>query len=392
MLQKTALDTILKRIKTGGVRVTYWDGDTRIYGNLSDPALHVRLNDPAIVAAMAKNTSLAIGEGYMNGTVEVDGPLDELAELAFKNQRAFDLPGTNRLHKHNRNVKSNQPRLIGHHYDLGNDFYQLWLDKETLGYTCSYYKTPHDTLEDGQRQKFDHVLNKLRLEKGHELLDIGFGWGYLLIRAAKRFGVKGFGVSLSREQLKFARAWAKREGVDHLVTYELMNYQDLPKLKRQFDRIVSIGFFEHVGQGHHRTYFDIVGKLLKNDGVSVLHCITQLTEAPPDAWMDRYIFPGGYIPSAREVTAYFPEFNFVIKDYENIGPHYIATLEEWWQRFELHKEEIISKYDERFYRMWRFYLAGSISGFRSGVINLSQWTFTRIPSLDWPLTREYLYK
>jgi cyclopropane-fatty-acyl-phospholipid synthase len=393
MLEKMLLDKILQRIVQGGVRVTYWDGDSRVYGGLPDPALHVTLTDKKLVRAIAKNISLGVGEAYMDGKLLVDGPLDQLAALAYDNPQAFDIVNSNRLHKgFHRNNRRNQPKLIAHHYDLGNDFYELWLDTETLGYTCGYYKTPQDTLEQGQVQKFDHVLNKLQIKPGQELLDIGFGWGYLLIRAAKRYGIKGVGVSLSREQHAYACEWAKREGVEKLVAFELMNYQDLPKLKRQFDRVVSIGFFEHVGRGNHQTYFDTVNKMLRPDGISVLHCITQQQEAFTDAWLDRYIFPGGYVPSIREVTARLPSHDFILKDYENIGPHYIPTLEAWWQRFEANKQQVIGMYDERFYRMWRLYLASSIAAFRTGTYNLSQYTFARKPGLDWPLTRAYLYK
>ncbi len=393
MVEKVLLDKMLRRIKHGSLKLTYWDGDTKTYGESDKPELHVTITDKKIVRALAKDPSLGVGEAYMDGTLLVDGPIDQLSEIGYLNVEAFNMTGHRHAYKgFNRNIKKNQSKLISYHYDLGNDFYELWLDKETLGYTCSYYKSPNDTLEDGQRQKFDHVLSKLQIKPGQELLDIGFGWGYLLIRAAKRFGVKGFGVSLSKEQHDYAQAWAKREKVDHLVTFELMNYQDLPKLKRQFDRIVSVGFFEHVGRGNHETYFEIISKLLKPDGISLLHCISQQVETPPDTWFDKYIFPGGYVPSIREVTARFPEYGFVLKDYENIGPHYIPTLEEWLKRFEEHKQTVISMYDERFYRMWKFYLATSIGAFRSGAVSLSQWTFTRAPGNDWPLTREHIYK
>lgn len=393
MLEKALLDKILGRIKNGGLRVTYWDGDSHIYGKEKNPELHVTIKDPKVVRAIARHPSIGAGEAYMDGSILVDGPLEKLADVGRSNQHVFDLAGASQVYKSfHRNVKHNQRKLISYHYDVGNDFYKLWLDNETLGYTCSYYKTPKDTLEQGQIQKFDHILNKLRLEPGQELLDIGFGWGYLLIRAAKRFGVTGYGVSLSQEQHDYATAWAKREGVEKLVKYELMNYQDLPKLKRQFDRVVSVGFFEHVGRGNHATYFDIVNKVLRPEGLSVLHSMTHQKESPTDPWIDKYVFPGGYIPSIRETTSHMADYGFIIKDYENIGPHYIPTLEEWWRRYEDHKEKIIDMYDERFYKMWRLYLAMSLGAFRSGSLSLSHWTFTREPGLKWPLTREYLYK
>lgn len=393
MLEKALLDKKLRRIEYGGMAVTYWDGTTKVYGKHKKPVLHLTITDKKVVRAMSKNPSLGFGEAYMDGSLQIEGPIDQLVELAYLNAHVFDLKGASRAYKaHNQNRKHEQQKHISYHYDLGNGFYKLWLDSETLGYTCSYYKKPTDSLEAGQKQKFDHVLNKLQINPGMELLDIGFGWGYLLIRAAKRFGVKGFGVSLSREQLAYARAWARKEKVDHLVTFELMNYQDLPKLKRQFDRIVSIGFFEHVGKESQDVYFKVVDKLLKPDGVSVLHSISQQYDAMPDPWLDKYIFPGYFVPSASRVFEQLAGSNFVVKDYENIGPHYIKTVGQWWERFEEHKDEVIDKYGERFYRMWRFYLGSCQGGLRAGDIHLSQWTFTRPPANDWPLTREHLYK
>lgn len=391
MLQKTILINLLKKLRDANLVVTFWDGDKKTYKtNPKRPKVQITIKDPGFVKKLLKNASLAVGEAYMDETLLVDGPLEEFTAIGFRNAKLMNLG--ERFRGLNRNVKKLQRKYISYHYDIGNDFYKLWLDKETLGYTCSYYKSPKDTLETAQIQKFDHILNKLQLKKGMELLEIGFGWGYLLVRAAKRFGIRGYGVSLSKEQLEFANSLAKKAGVSHLVTFKLMNYQDLPKLKKQFDRVVSVGFMEHVGQGNHATYFKLVNKMLKDGGISVLHCITTHKEQPTYPWLDKYIFPGGYMPSIREITSLLPDFDFELKDYENIGLHYIPTLKEWWKRFESHKPEIIKMYDERFYRMWRFWLAASVASFQNGDIHLSQWVFTKGFVKDWPLTREYLYK
>lgn len=387
------LDKLLRRIQQGSLRVTYWDGDSRVYGDDRRPAVHVMIKTPKVLRAIAKNPSIGAGESYMDGNLVIEGPLDKLAELGHANRQILENAGAKKFYSgFNRNIKRLQQKHVSHHYDLGNDFYKLWLDKETLGYTCSYYKKPSDSLEKAQVQKYDHILNKLRIEPKHRILDIGFGWGYFLIRAAKRFGVRGLGVSLSREQYIYAVEWARREHVDKLVTFKLMNYQDLPKLNKKFDRIVSIGFFEHVGKGNHDTYFKIIDTMLTKDGISFLQSITHQKELNTDAWIDKYIFPGGYIPSIRETTSLMAHYNFIIKDYENLGPHYVRTLEEWWRRFEKNKSNVIAMYDERFYRMWRLYLSMSIGAFRTGSTSLSQWTFTRLPGNDWPLTREYIYK
>lgn len=392
MLTKKLIDKMLSKIRYGGLKVIYWDGTHMFYGPDLSSKIVLKIKSPLSLLKMKKNISLAFGEAYVAGDIECDQLIDFL-RLAHLNGRLINITASNnKFTGRNKNVRSRQKALIKYHYDLGNDFYKLWLDKQTLGYTCSYFKTKNDTLEQGQVQKFDHVLNKLQLTKDTTLLEIGFGWGYLLVRAAKRFGVKGFGVSLSEEQLKYARGYAKKQKVDHLVTFKLMNYQDLPNLNRQFDRVVSVGFFEHVGQGNHDTYFKVVDAMLKPKGISVLHCITQQVENKTDAWVDRYIFPGGYIPSIREVTARLPEYNFRLKDYENIGTHYIRTCQEWLNRVEKHKKTIINMYDEKFYRMWTFWLAGSVAAFDVGNLDLSQWVFTKGYVKDWPLTRDFLYR
>jgi cyclopropane-fatty-acyl-phospholipid synthase len=291
------------------------------------------------------------------------------------------------LHK---NKKPNQARYIAHHYDIGNEFYKLWLDA-TMNYSCAYFKTKKDSLEAAQQQKTEHILRKLQLQPGMKLLDIGSGWGYLLVQAAKKYKVKGFGVSLSQEQVTYAQELAKREGVEKLVTFRYLNYQDIPSTQK-FDRIVSVGFFEHVGRGNLDNYFDALDRHLKPDCISVLHCITHQDEAPSDTWVDNYIFPGGYIPSVRQTTNILASHGFYLFDYENLGQHYALTIEQWWRRFERNKKKIIEMYDERFYRMWRLYLIGAMTTFKTGNSNLSQWTFKKGKNPDWPLTREYLYR
>ncbi len=385
------LDKLLRRIKAGGIEVEYWDGKRHSYGP-DKPRLKVTVNDRYLLLKLLRSPSLAVGEAYMDGRLVVDGPIDELFVLGKRNASEYKWFDSLKLLLRNRNTKSRQAKQIEHHYDLGNDFYERWLDKETLGYTCGYYHSWSDSLEESQSQKFDHVLNKLQIGPGMTLLDIGFGWGYLLIRAAKRFGVKGLGVSLSQEQVKYARRWAKREGVDKLVDFRFMNYQDLPELNKQFDRVVSIGFFEHVGKGNHRVYFETVNQMLKDNGVSVLHCITKQKEGPMNPWLVRYIFPGTYVPSVRYVTSLMPDYDFRIIDYENIGQHYVQTLVGWRERFEAEQDWVIMRYGERFYRMWLLYLVGGKNSFQDGLVDLSQWTFTKGLNPGLPPTRAHLYK
>ncbi len=391
-MEKKLINKLLMQLKHGTLSVTYWDGETKAYGQ-GLPKAHLTLNDRKLLRKIIKSPSLALGEAYMNGAIDVDEPLEDLLKLAELNPLNLNSGSTRAQLRHlNKNKKTAQADYIAHHYDVGNDFYKLWLDTETMLYTCAYFKTPQDTLAQAQVQKVDHVLRKLQIESGQSLLDMGCGWGYLLLRAAEKHGATGLGVTLSREQHAYATAEAKRRGLDKQISFELLNYQDLLQRQQTYDRVVSVGLLEHVGRNNHQNYFDVVNHTLKDGGISVLHSITHQNESPSDAWIDKYIFPGGYIPSVREITSLMANNNFYIFDYENIGQHYAMTIDHWWQNFEAHKDEVITMYDERFYRMWQLYLIGALNTFRTGSAHLSQWVFKKGPDPSWQLTRGYLYK
>lgn len=391
MIEKQLLNGILSHISSGGVRVDYWDGTSVTYGP-GKPLTAITIKHPKAVRAMIKNLSLGFGESYMNGLIDIEGPLDEINRLAVENAPKFKaLRKLRWARAHNRNVRGQQQRQIAHHYDIGNDFYRLWLDK-SLTYSCAYFASPKDSLETAQLGKVDHILRKLQLTKDTSLLDIGSGWGTLLIRAAKEYGISGLGITLSREQLKHATDAAQAVGVGDRIRFELLNYQDLAESSERFDRIVSVGMFEHVGRGNHGTYFSAVQKLLKPQGISVLHSITHEHVTLPDPWIDKYIFPGGYIPAISQVVSAFPKYDFHLYDYENLRIHYAMTLDEWLRRFEKRKAAILKMYDERFYRMWRLYLASASAAFRYGDIGLSQFVFSKGLNNSLPLTREFLYQ
>jgi len=390
-VEKTLLDKLLSHMKSGGVRVTYWDGTTVKYGP-DKPLLHVTVHSPKAVRAIARHTSVGFGESYMDGLIDVKGPIDQVNRMSIENTPTNKVLRKVRLRRaKNSNRRGRQRGYIAHHYDIGNDFYKLWLDK-SMTYSCAYFRKPSDSLEKAQSQKVDHILRKLQLKKGMHLLDIGSGWGTLLIRAAKEYGVTGVGVTLSRNQRAHAEEAAKKAGVDKLVKFELLNYQDLAERGDKFDRIVSVGMFEHVGKGNQPKYFSAIDKMLKPQGLSVLHTISHAHETPTDPWIDKYIFPGGYLPTVGQVVNQLPRYNFYLADYENLRMHYAMTLDEWLRRFELHKKEVLDMYDERFYRMWRLYLGSSSAAFRYGDLSLSQFVFTKGQNNDLPLTREFLYK
>lgn len=392
MLEKAFIDKLLNRLQTGSLEVVFWDGSKKTYGD-GQPRAKVALKSKSVARAMMRNLSLGTGESYMDKSLDIKEPLDNFFRIVYENQAYFQkLLNLTLTYRRQTNKKNAQKKYIQHHYDLSNNFYKLWLDNDTMAYTCAYFKTEKDTLELAQSQKFDHVLRKLQLQKGHSVLDIGCGWGHLLVRAAKKYGATGLGVTLSEEQYKYATAMAKREGVANKIQFELLNYQDLYERDIQFDRVMSVGIMEHVGQGNHGDYFKVLDKMLKPGGVSLFHTISQQTEDITDAWIDKHIFPGGYLPSIRELTSYLPEYNLRLIDYENLRIHYAMTLDEWSKRFEAHKTQVIKMFDERFYLMWRFWLAGSSASFRYGGSDLSQFVVTKGINNELPLTRDHIYK
>lgn len=385
-------DQVLRRlVKYGRVEVEYWNGKVRRYdgsAGLNGPVLRVTIKSPKVVRRMVVNASLAAGEGYMDGQLLIDE--DQLAllfELIARNQ-----PSTPRrqLARRASSRRWAQRRNIVTHYDVGNDYYDLFLGR-TRAYSCAYFA--HDEsmgLDEAQYAKMDHLLRKLRLEPGMTVLDIGCGWGYLAVAAAKR-GAKVLGITLSSEQLRGARELAVREGVEDLVQFELTNYQDLKGV--QFDRVISVGMFEHVGRGNRNQYFAAVKRLLVPGGVSVLHTITQQQPRPVDAWIDRYIFPGGYLPLVAEIEEGLARHGLWSVDRENLWWHYAETLRLWREDHRRSREAIIDTFDERFYRMRDLWLAGSEAGFRHGQLGLTQVVFVNGKPDDgtWPRTRGYLY-
>ena len=284
--------------------------------------------------------------------------------------------------------KKNQKKEVVTHYDIGNDFYRLWLD-ETMSYSCAYFKSSSDSLYEAQKNKVEHILQKLYLEEGMTLLDIGCGWGFLLIEAAKKYKIRGTGITLSREQYKAFKQTIQEESLENYLTVELMDYRDLPKMGKQFDRVVSIGMVEHVGRENYQLFNDCINKVLKDGGLYLLHYISALKEYPGDAWIKKYIFPGGVIPSLREMLYCAAEDNFHTIDVENLRLHYNRTLLCWEKNFKDHINEVRKMFDERFVRMWDLYLSACAATFHNGIIDVHQILFSKGINNELPMVRWY---
>ena len=284
--------------------------------------------------------------------------------------------------------KKNQEKEVRSHYDIGNDFYKLWLD-ETMSYSCGYFLHEDDSLYQAQVNKVDYILKKLHLSQGMSLLDSGCGWGFLLIEAAKKYGVHGMGITLSHEQYEEFKRRIREQNLDDLLEVALMDYRDLPKMNRTFDRVVSVGMVEHVGRHNYQLFMDCAKKVLKPGGLFLLHFISALKEHAGDPWIKKYIFPGGVIPSLREMLSCAAEDDFHTLDAENLRLHYNRTLLCWDKNYREHMDQIREMFDERFVRMWDLYLAACAATFHNGIIDLHQVLFSNGINNDVPMVRWY---
>ena len=341
------------------------------------------------VSELLNSTSIALGEGYMDGKIEIEGNLYEALDAFLGQMGQFSTDET-ALKKliHTSISKKNQEKEVTSHYDIGNDFYKLWLD-ETLSYSCAYFKNPEDTLYQAQVNKVDYILEKLNLKEGMSLLDIGCGWGYLLIEAVKKYKVKGTGITLSREQYKEFQKRILDEGLENNLTVELMDYRDLPEEGKKYDRIVSVGMVEHVGRENYQLFINSVSQVMKDGGAFLLHFISALKEHSGDAWIKKYIFPGGVVPSLREMIYTLSEDDFHVLDVENLRLHYNKTLLCWEKNYKESLEQVRKMFDEKFVRMWDLYLSSCAATFHNGIIDLHQILVTKGINNNWPMVRWY---
>ncbi|MBX4261388.1 cyclopropane-fatty-acyl-phospholipid synthase family protein [Clostridium estertheticum] len=390
MTDKLFYKTLLKSMFSDPFEIRFWDGDEEKYGE-GESKFKIILNEPIPKGDIINNPSIALGEGYMTKKLEVVGSVQSVIESLYNNKESFLKKSAKYQHliKKIKNSIKRSKDNIEFHYDIGNDFYKLWLD-DTMSYSCGYFKNDTDSLYQAQINKINHILKKLNLKEGQTLLDIGCGWGELIITAAKQYKVKAIGITLSEEQFEKVNERIKAEGLEDLVEVKLEDYRELKNLK--FDRIVSIGMLEHVGLDNLSEYFHVVNSLLNDKGLSLVHCITGINEGGTNTWIDKYIFPGGHVPAIKTIISDIAEQNFELIDIESLRRHYGKTLEHWAGNFENALPIIEKSKEKTFIRMWRLYLNSCAASFNCGNINLHQILFAKGVNNDLPLTREYLYK
>ena len=386
-LEEKAMVSFLKRFDANPFKVKFKDNEYLI--GEGEPTFTVDLKEPIPVSKLMESTSIALGEAYMDGALVIEGDLYYALNHFLGQMDSFSTSG-DVLSKltHNPLTKKKQAEEVQSHYDIGNDFYKLWLD-ETMCYSCAYFKTPEDTLYQAQVNKVDRILEKLYLHEGDRLLDIGCGWGFLLIEAAKKYKIKGTGITLSHEQYDEFNRRIKDQHLEDYLTVKLMDYRDLPKSGLKFDRVVSVGMVEHVGRDNYQLFNDCVDAVLEEGGLFLLHFISGMHEKPGDAWMSKYIFPGGMLPSLREMITDMTEDNFHVQDVENLRMHYNMTLLEWDKNFRAQLDKVRTMFDERFIRMWDLYLNGCAAGFYTGMMDLHQILVTKGVNNKLPITRWY---
>jgi len=382
--------TLFKNMFSDTFEIKFMDGSEEKYGE-GESKFKIIINEPILKGDIINNPSVAFGEGYMTKKIDIEGSVQTVIESLYKNKESF-LKKSAIYQKLIKKIKSSIKRSkdnIEFHYDIGNDFYKLWLD-DGMNYSCGYFNNDLDSLNEAQSNKINHILKKLNLEEGQSLLDIGCGWGELIIRAAKQYKVRAIGITLSSEQFQRVNERIKAEGLENLVEVRLQDYREIRDVS--FDKIVSIGMLEHVGEENLSEYFSIVKNLLKDKGLSLLHCITGVNEGGNNTWIDKYIFPGGHVPGIKNIITDIAEQNFELLDLESLRRHYGKTLEHWAENFEEALPIIEKSKDETFIRMWRLYLNSCAASFNCGNINLHQILFAKGVNNDLPLTRGYMDK
>ena len=364
-------------------------GDKKYTIGEGNPEFTIIVNKDIPKKDILVSAELALGEAYMRKDIEIEGDLFKAlcVVLGHVNKDSINKKVLSSLFNMGLR-KKDQKQQVSSHYDLGNDFYSLWLD-ETMSYSCAYFKEEEDSLKDAQYQKVHHILDKLHLQEGMTLLDIGCGWGFLLIEAALKYGVKGYGCTLSEEQWKKGQERIKQFCLEGQVQIDLIDYRDVAASGRQFDRMVSVGMLEHVGRPNLPIYMEDASSMLKEGGLFLLHYISDPAEKETSAWIRKYIFPGGSLPSLREIIGLAYEYDMNVLDVENLRFHYYKTLMHWYNNFQGVRDQVEQVRGTEFVRMWDLYLCGCAAGFYIGNMDLHQILMTKCINNTLPLTRWY---
>jgi len=354
----------------------------------------VRIADRSTLRGLLRDAQIRFGDAYSTGQIEIEGDLVRFMEAVF---RALNRPSAREtiaarvagwLHRPRRNSLAGSRDNIHRHYDLGNNFYSLWLGA-TMAYTCAYYPSADATLEQAQVAKMEHVCRKLRIAASDRVVEAGCGWGSLALHIGGRYGAKVRAFNISKEQLEFARHRARAEGLEHRVEFIEDDYRNI---QENSDVFVSVGMLEHVGLDHYPELGRVICGSLSSEGRGLIHSIGRNRPGLLHPWIERRIFPGAYPPSLGEMMQIFEPWGLSVLDVENLRLHYAKTCRHWLERYEAVSDKVLAMFsDEPFVRMWRLYLAGSIAAFNTGSLQLFQVLFTKQENNAIPLTREYMY-
>ena len=387
-----------KLIKEDGFVLVDANSNNHVIGTpKKENPLKLKILDKKLHYKLFFYPDLFFGEAYTDGSIVIEnGTLNEFLEITFKNvgrnetnlfNTALNKFGGTYRFLTNFNFISKSKSNVAHHYDISDDLYELFLDTKRQ-YSCAYFKNENDTLETAQNNKINHIIKKLNLKANQRVLDIGSGWGSLAIEIAKKSQCEVVGITLSENQLKYSKKKAKEMNLENQVQFKLIDYR---QINEKFDRVVSVGMFEHVGRKFYNKYFKQVSNLLKDDGVALIHTIGSVNPPrDPHPWITKYIFPGGYTPSLSEITLPIEKSGLIISDLEILRMHYAHTLRHWKERFLKEKEKVLEMFDEKFFRMWEFYLTASQMAFKWGDQVVFQFQLTKKKDTT-SITRDYIY-
>jgi cyclopropane-fatty-acyl-phospholipid synthase len=404
---KDLFDRLFSQASGMPFRVTYPDGSIVKYGGDGEPRFNLIFRTEKAMRAILVNVDLGFGEAYMVGDIDIEGSMVDLMTMVMTTDlvSAFrkvvyspanilrHLPDQARVfwqYLYQRHTYENDKRYISEPYDLGNEFYALWLDKD-MQYTCGYFKSPEDSIDLAQDQKREHLCRKLLLQPGDTLLDIGCGWGGMMIYAAQHYGITGVGVTLSKEQAEESNRRIKKAGLQDRIHVEHADYRDLPKQGRVFDKVVSVGCLEHIGERNHDLFFSIAKQSLKPNGTLVIHTIGKMKPGQSLAFGNKHVFPGVYTATLSEISLCAQKLEMRIMDVENLRLHYSYTTQRWLDAFEAHVDEIREMYDEQLVRLFRIYLSHGVALMRYGTNELYQIIMTPGVDNERPLTRDWMY-